>query len=148
LKSLERQVSLSRRSRTYPITNIASLFTASFPEVCPVRSTRIDICQTLHRALAKTAKGRYRSGCPRRDLKHARRYIISRGRISSSYRIAECLFTLLVLAEPDTLPLFHNLRSSSDSKSDDPYGPLIKCLSMQDEFVLLESLRIMALLIS
>lgn len=53
-----------------------------------------------------------------------------------------------MLAEPGTLPLFHGLRSSSDGKSDDPYGPLIKCLSLQDEFVLLESLRIMALLIS
>jgi V-type H+-transporting ATPase subunit H len=50
--------------------------------------------------------------------------------------------------EPDTLSLYHNLRNSSESKSDDPYGPLIKCLSLQDEFVLLESLRIMALLIS
>lgn len=50
--------------------------------------------------------------------------------------------------EADTLPLFHNLRSSSEGRADDPYGPLIKCLSMQDEFVLLESLRIMALLIS
>lgn len=148
MKSLERQVSLSRRSRTYPIANIASLFTASIPKICPVRSTRINICQTLHRALAKAAKGRYRSGCPRRDLEHARRYIISRGCTTSSYQIAECLFTLSTLTEPNTLPLFHNLRSSSDSKSDDPYGPLIKCLSMQDEFVLLESLRIMALLIS
>jgi V-type H+-transporting ATPase subunit H len=55
---------------------------------------------------------------------------------------------LLLPQDQTTLPLFHNLSQQSDSKSDDPYGPLIKCLSLQDEFVLLEALRIMAILIS
>ncbi|KAJ9093252.1 hypothetical protein QFC20_007170 [Naganishia adeliensis] len=53
-----------------------------------------------------------------------------------------------MLADPTNLPLFHNLSQQSDAKSDDPYGPLIKCLSLQDEFVLLEALRIMAILVS
>jgi V-type H+-transporting ATPase subunit H len=53
-----------------------------------------------------------------------------------------------VFADPTNLPLFHNLAQQSDAKSDDPYGPLIKCLSLQDEFVLLEALRIMAILVS
>ncbi|KAJ9119143.1 hypothetical protein QFC22_003634 [Naganishia vaughanmartiniae] len=53
-----------------------------------------------------------------------------------------------MLSDQTTLPLFHNLSQQSDSKSDDPYGPLIKCLSLQDEFVLLEALRIMAILVS
>lgn len=52
------------------------------------------------------------------------------------------------LQDPSNLPLFHNLSQQSDAKSDDPYGPLIKCLSLQDEFVLLEALRIMGVLIS
>lgn len=50
--------------------------------------------------------------------------------------------------DPSNLSLFHNLSHQSDAKSDDPYGPLIKCLSLQDEFVLLEALRIMGVLIS
>ncbi len=32
--------------------------------------------------------------------------------------------------------------------ADDPYGPLLKCLGLQDEFSLLQSLRIMALLVA
>ncbi|KAJ9110092.1 hypothetical protein QFC19_001763 [Naganishia cerealis] len=53
-----------------------------------------------------------------------------------------------MLSDQTTLPLFHDLSQQSDAKSDDPYGPLIKCLSLQDEFALLEALRIMAILVS
>ncbi|GHJ88819.1 hypothetical protein NliqN6_5221 [Naganishia liquefaciens] len=53
-----------------------------------------------------------------------------------------------MLADPSNLSLFHNLSKQADAKTDDPYGPLTKCLSLQDEFVLLEALRIMGVLIS
>lgn len=50
-----------------------------------------------------------------------------------------------MISDPSTIPLFHKL---SETNPEDPYGPLIKCLNLQDEFSLLESLRILAVLIS
>lgn len=51
-----------------------------------------------------------------------------------------------MLSDVSTIPLFHDLANSEHS--DDPYGPLIKCLPMEEEFVVLCSLRILALLIA
>jgi V-type H+-transporting ATPase subunit H len=51
-----------------------------------------------------------------------------------------------MLSDPTTIPLFHQLASSEHP--DDPYGPLIKCLTMEEEYAVLGSLRILALLIS
>lgn len=52
-----------------------------------------------------------------------------------------------MLSDPSTLHYFHDL-----SKDDplDPYQPIVKCLTMDtdEEFVHLESLRILALLIA
>ena len=54
--------------------------------------------------------------------------------------------TDMLSADPSTIPLFHSL--SSSEFPDDPYGPIIKCLAMEEEFAVLASLRILALLIS
>lgn len=51
-----------------------------------------------------------------------------------------------MLGDISTIPLFHKLGSSEHP--DDPYGPLIKCLAMEEEFAVLGSLRILALLIA
>jgi V-type H+-transporting ATPase subunit H len=51
-----------------------------------------------------------------------------------------------MLSDPTTIPVFHQLASSE--QPEDPYGPLIKCLTMEDEFVVLGALRVLALLIS
>ena len=51
-----------------------------------------------------------------------------------------------MLVDPTTIPLFHAL--ASPEFPEDPYGPLIKCLSMEEEFAVLGSLRILGLLIS
>ncbi|ORY31205.1 armadillo-type protein [Naematelia encephala] len=63
-----------------------------------------------------------------------------------------------MLSDPSTIPAFHALRSSSGSSSsdgeasgtsEDPYGPLVKCLGMEgEEFAVLGALRILALLIA
>ncbi|WWD20731.1 hypothetical protein CI109_105207 [Kwoniella shandongensis] len=45
-----------------------------------------------------------------------------------------------------TIPLFHALATSENPE--DPYAPIIKCLSMEEEFAVLGSLRILALLIA
>ncbi|KAJ9122976.1 hypothetical protein QFC24_004014 [Naganishia onofrii] len=101
-------------------------------EGCNICNSRFHVRQALHRSLAETTKSGHCTGCPGWHLKHA---------VGSPV-------LLLPPQDQTTLPLFHNLSQHSDSKSDDPYGPLIKCLSLQDEFVLLEALRIMAILIS
>ncbi|CAD6581082.1 MAG: H(+)-transporting V1 sector ATPase subunit H [Tremellales sp. Tagirdzhanova-0007] len=51
-----------------------------------------------------------------------------------------------MLSDPSTIPLFHKL--STTETPEDPYGPFIKCLSMEEEFAVLGSLRILALLIA
>jgi V-type H+-transporting ATPase subunit H len=51
-----------------------------------------------------------------------------------------------MLGDINTIPLFHQL--SSGEHPDDPYAPLIKCLGMEEEFAVLGSLRILALLIA
>lgn len=51
-----------------------------------------------------------------------------------------------MLGDINTIPLFHQLASSEHP--DDPYAPLIKCLSMEEEFAVLGSLRILALLVA
>ncbi|KAK4688485.1 V-type H+-transporting ATPase subunit H, partial [Tremellales sp. Uapishka_1] len=52
-----------------------------------------------------------------------------------------------MLTDFDTIPLFHGLASTEFPT--DPYGPIIKCLTMEnDEFCVLEALRILALLIA
>ncbi|WVQ85791.1 hypothetical protein IAT38_007958 [Cryptococcus sp. DSM 104549] len=51
-----------------------------------------------------------------------------------------------MLADPAAIPLYHNL--SSGEHPDDPYGPVVKCLAMEEEFPILASLRILALLVS
>jgi V-type H+-transporting ATPase subunit H len=51
-----------------------------------------------------------------------------------------------MLADPSTIPLFHAL--SSPENPDDPYGPIVKCLSMEEEFAVLGSLRLLAVLIA
>ncbi|WVW80811.1 hypothetical protein I302_102800 [Kwoniella bestiolae CBS 10118] len=52
----------------------------------------------------------------------------------------------MLQSDPSTISLYHNLSSSENPE--DPYGPLVKCLSMEEEFAVLGSLRILALLIS
>ncbi|WVO17514.1 hypothetical protein L204_105207 [Cryptococcus depauperatus] len=51
-----------------------------------------------------------------------------------------------MLADTSTIPYFHNL--TSPEQPEDPYGPIMKCLSMEEEFPVLASLRILALLIA
>jgi V-type H+-transporting ATPase subunit H len=51
-----------------------------------------------------------------------------------------------MLADTSTIPLFHRLASTEFPE--DPYGPIVKCLSMEEEFAVLGSLRILALLIA
>jgi len=51
-----------------------------------------------------------------------------------------------MLSDPTTIPLFHQLGSSEHP--DDPYGPLIKCLMMEEEYAVLGSLRVLAPLIA
>lgn len=51
-----------------------------------------------------------------------------------------------VLVDTSAIHLFHDLASSDHP--DDPYAPLIKCLPMEEEFVVLCSLRILAVLIA
>ena len=45
-----------------------------------------------------------------------------------------------------TIPLFHQLNTSENP--DDPYGPLINCLAMEEELVVLASLRVLGLLVA
>lgn len=45
-----------------------------------------------------------------------------------------------------TIPLFHQL--STNESLEDPYGPIVKCLSMDEEFAILGSLRILGVLIA
>lgn len=53
----------------------------------------------------------------------------------------------MLLTDPSsTIPLFHNL--ASDEQPEDPYGPLVKCLAMEEEFAVLAALRILALLVA
>jgi V-type H+-transporting ATPase subunit H len=53
----------------------------------------------------------------------------------------------MILADPtNIIPHFHALRS--EENKDDPYGPVVKCLSMEEEFALLGSLRILGILIA
>lgn len=51
-----------------------------------------------------------------------------------------------MLSDPSTIPLFHGLKSAENPE--DPYGPIVKCLSMEEEFAILGSLRILAMLIA
>lgn len=51
-----------------------------------------------------------------------------------------------MLSEPSTISLFHSLASLEFPE--DPYGPIVKCLAMEEEFAVLGSLRMLALLIS
>ncbi|WVF68216.1 hypothetical protein IAT40_002981 [Kwoniella sp. CBS 6097] len=51
-----------------------------------------------------------------------------------------------MLSHTSTIPLYHDL--ASQGNPEDPYGPLVKCLSMEEEFAVLASLRILALLIA
>ncbi|KAE8541444.1 hypothetical protein D1P53_002804 [Cryptococcus gattii VGV] len=51
-----------------------------------------------------------------------------------------------MLADNSTIPYFHNL--ASPEYPDDPYGPIVKCLNMDEEFPVLGSLRILSLLIA
>lgn len=52
-----------------------------------------------------------------------------------------------MLADQSTIGYFHDL---SKTDAQDPYQPIVKCLTMDtdEEFVHLESLRILALLIA
>lgn len=52
-----------------------------------------------------------------------------------------------MLSDLNTIKYFHDLSSKNP---DDPYGPIVKCLTMEtdEEFVHLESLRILGLLIA
>lgn len=52
----------------------------------------------------------------------------------------------MILADPGTIAHFHSLGTSENP--DDPYGPLINCLSMEEELAVLASLRILGLLIA
>ncbi|WVQ63352.1 uncharacterized protein L199_001504 [Kwoniella botswanensis] len=52
----------------------------------------------------------------------------------------------MLQSDPATISLYHNLPSAENPE--DPYGPLVKCLSMEEEFAVLGSLRILALLIA
>ena len=45
-----------------------------------------------------------------------------------------------------SIPLFHSLASKDNP--DDPYGPIVKCLAMEEELVILASLRILGVLIA
>ncbi|WRT70736.1 uncharacterized protein IL334_007734 [Kwoniella shivajii] len=51
-----------------------------------------------------------------------------------------------MLSDSSTIHLYHDLNSPVNPE--DPYGPLLKCLSMEEEFAVLGSLRILALLIA
>ncbi|EIW70107.1 hypothetical protein TREMEDRAFT_61869 [Tremella mesenterica DSM 1558] len=51
-----------------------------------------------------------------------------------------------MLSDPNTIPLFHSLASSE--YPDDPYGPIVKCLGMEEEFAILGSLRILGILVA
>ena len=52
----------------------------------------------------------------------------------------------MIVADPHTTTLFHSL--SSNETPDDPYGPLINCLALEEELVVLAALRILGLLIA
>lgn len=52
----------------------------------------------------------------------------------------------MLIADPSSIALYHNL--STAENPDDPYGPLINCLSIEEELAVLASLRILGLLIA
>ena len=52
----------------------------------------------------------------------------------------------MILANPGTIALYHSLGTSENP--DDPYGPLVNCLGMEEELAVLASLRILGLLIA
>ena len=52
----------------------------------------------------------------------------------------------MLITDPGTVALYHGL--STSGHPDDPYGPLLNCLSMEDELVVLAALRILGLLIA
>ena len=53
----------------------------------------------------------------------------------------------MLAANPMTsIPLFHSL--ASKESPDDPYAPIVKCLGMEEELVILASLRILGVLIA
>jgi V-type H+-transporting ATPase subunit H len=52
----------------------------------------------------------------------------------------------MILADPGTIALYHSLGTSENP--DDPYGPLVNCLGMEEELAVLASLRILGLLIA
>jgi V-type H+-transporting ATPase subunit H len=58
----------------------------------------------------------------------------------------------MLLSDPiKTIPHFHALRKKDgegEGSQDEPYGPLVKCLSMEEEFAILGSLRILGVLIA
>ena len=53
---------------------------------------------------------------------------------------------MLVSNPTSTIPLFHALATKENP--DDPYAPIVKCLAMEEEFVILASLRILGVLIA
>lgn len=52
----------------------------------------------------------------------------------------------MLATDPGTVALYHGL--STSEHPDDPYGPLINCLVMEEELVVLAALRILGLLIA
>lgn len=163
LKGLERQVSISASAimvaylSTESISvNLPSPNLAKVSTLCTICPTRLNICQAIHRAPSQASESGYCTSRTRWNFEYASWFVHSAGYTDPGILI-NLLFILFLYpllhipantTDPSTLPLFHNLSSANDAKPDDPYGPLIKCLGLQDEFVLLESLRIMALLIS
>lgn len=52
----------------------------------------------------------------------------------------------MLVTDPSTITLYHNLATAEHP--DDPYSPLINCLSVEDELAVLAALRILGLLIA
>lgn len=68
-------------------------------------------------------------------------------RVDTVQAVLVSINDMLVQNDPTTtIPLFHDLATSEHP--DDPYGPLINVLGMEEELVVLASLRILGLLVS
>jgi hypothetical protein len=52
----------------------------------------------------------------------------------------------MIAMDPSTISLFHSL--NSQESPDYPYGPLINCLALEEELIILAALRILGLLIA
>ncbi|ORX40982.1 armadillo-type protein [Kockovaella imperatae] len=67
-------------------------------------------------------------------------------RVDTVQAVLVSINDMLVSDPSSTIPLFHSLATKENP--DDPYAPIVKCLAMEEEFVILTSLKILGVLIA